>query len=341
MRIVSIGEASTCRHYRSKGPLEALTRRGHHVTYREPPAESRQDASNRPSEIQGFDLILGYRMLLGNVRIVRQEMARGAAFVWDVDDDLSQMPRDSKVYKEMGKSGMRFYSRHLGELARMADVVTTTSPVLADKYARLGAKHVAVIDNHLLHGTHMKVKRSRRKELTVGWVAGGEHKVDAKRVPIVTALREILEDFPNVRIETAGVQLRLPEDRYQHYSWVNIAHLPKLLARWDVGIAPLTDIPFNRARSDVKLKEYGACGLPWLASPVGPYAGKTEAQGGRLVADDEWYDALAELLDDGSARKRLGDNAYKWSETQAVRHNAEQWEQVCLEAVERSSRRRG
>ena len=40
----------------------------------------------------------------------------------------------------------------------------------------------------------------------------------------------------------------------------------------------------NRARSNIKLKEYAAAGACWLASPIGPYVGLGEKQGGRLVA---------------------------------------------------------
>src|SRR5207302_1085104 len=80
--------------------------------------------------------------------------------------------------------------------------------------------------------------------------------------------------------------------RYRHDPYLPFAELPRRLSRWDIGIAPLADIPFNLARSDIKLKEYAASELPWLASPVGPYAGHGEAQGGRLVPDDGWFEAL-------------------------------------------------
>jgi len=41
--------------------------------------------------------------------------------------------------------------------------------------------------------------------------------------------------------------------------------------------------------------EYAASDLPWLALPVGPYAGLGEEQGGGLV-DDAWFDALERVV---------------------------------------------
>src|SRR5207249_1565318 len=78
--------------------------------------------------------------------------------------------------------------------------------------------------------------------------------------------------------------------------------LPHRIGSFDIGLAPLADLPGNRARSDIKVKEYAASGVPWLASPVGPYVQLGEEQGGRLVPDDLWFEALDRLV----SRRREG-----------------------------------
>jgi glycosyltransferase involved in cell wall biosynthesis len=118
---------------------------------------------------------------------------------------------------------------------------------------------------------------------------------------------------------------------------LNAHHRPELLRGCDVmlWIAPLADIPFNRTRSNVKLKEYASAGTPWLASPVGPYAGMGEQQGGRLVADDGWFAALDDLIGHRFARRRLGRKARAWAKTQTIDQAVARWEAVLEEAIER------
>ena len=41
--------------------------------------------------------------------------------------------------------------------------------------------------------------------------------------------------------------------------------LPAHMEVFDIGLAVIADIRFNRTRSNVKLKEYAALGIPWLA----------------------------------------------------------------------------
>ena len=107
-------------------------------------------------------------------------------------------------------------------------------------------------------------------------------------------------------------------ERYEHEGFVPFSQLPGRIGGWDVAIAPLADIPANQTRSDIKLKEYAGCGIPWLASPVGPYAALGEDQGGRLVPDDGWYEALDRLVTSKRDRKRLGKKAKKWAKRQTI-----------------------
>ena len=134
---------------------------------------------------------------------------------------------------------------------------------------------------------------------------------------------------------TIGPDLRLDDHRDVHHGLVPVDQLIGVESEFDIGLAPLTPSPFGLARSNVKVKEYAAAGATWLASPVGPFAGMGEEQGGQLVADDEWYDALEALILDHVRRGELMERARAWAKSQSVEHAAGTWDAALRGALQR------
>jgi hypothetical protein len=338
MRIGGVFEWKTNVFYRAVGPLEALRRRGHQVAFAHSD-ENPDDGVFRPQALGGCELIHGYRCLSAEqVKVVRRRILGGAAFVWDTDDDLGNLPAESPDYRVNGGRNARRIFATTVEIAKLADVVTTSSEALAERYAAEGIERIEVLGNYLPPAA-FGTRRRDHDGVVVGWLAGLEHGSELPRIPIARALRQLLDAEPAVRVESIGLDLRLRHERYTHLPKVEFVDLQRQMAGWDVGIAPLADIPFNRARSDVKLKEYASVGLPWLASPVGPYLGLGESEGGRLVDDDGWYEALRQFVASSRERRRLGKRALKWAKSQAIDRHAARWEAVLGEALERRARR--
>lgn len=94
----------------------------------------------------------------------------------------------------------------------------------------------------------------------------------------------------------------------------------------------------SRARSNVKLKEYAAAGAMWLASPIGPYKGMGEAQGGLLVAEEDWYPTLESLLTDHARRLALTKRAQTWVRRQTIVQGGDHWEAAFRAAIARAKR---
>ena len=67
----------------------------------------------------------------------------------------------------------------------------------------------------------------------------------------------------------------------------------------NIGIAPLSDTPFNHAKSDIKLLEYSSSGIPWIGSPRTAYRELKEEWGiGRLAKNgQQWLKHFNELKD--------------------------------------------
>ncbi len=105
------------------------------------------------------------------------------------------------------------------------------------------------------------------------------------------------------------------------------------LAAFDVGLGPLTDDRFSRGKSAYKLLQYGAAGLPFVASPVGTNETVTGVLGGRLAADEtEWVDQVRDIVSSSASHRRgLGESSRRAVE---ARYSFDSWRDVWLKALE-------
>jgi glycosyltransferase involved in cell wall biosynthesis len=99
-----------------------------------------------------------------------------------------------------------------------------------------------------------------------------------------------------------------------------------LLSTADCGLMPLADTPFTRGKCAYKLLQYGAAGLPVVASPVGVNAEVlAKLEGLAAVELDDWVEAIVALLREpvgvrrarGSAARRAVEEHYSfdaWSD---------------------------
>ena len=211
------------------------------------------------------------------------------------------IPPEAPEYKSLGGFHAERDFKAQGKIVRRAHVVTATSAYLAERYASAWGVEPVVIENYL-GDHHFPRERASGEGLVIGWVAAGEHRADAHHLNMTQVLRQVMERDPRVRVVTLGVQLKLDPERYTHHQWVPFEELPRHLAGFDIGIAPIADIPFNLARSNVKVKEYAAAGVPWVASARGPYADLGSRCGGMIIGDDAWEDTLVSLAGAGSTQ---------------------------------------
>jgi glycosyltransferase involved in cell wall biosynthesis len=320
-------------NYRAYQPIAAVASRGGHEVLR--------NFRGRPlaaHELLRCDVVHVHRMADDGARtLMRRLREAGVGIVWDNDDDVAALPRSNPHYRRLGAAGRRAIVAGTAEAVRLADVVTTPSELLAAKYRELGAQDVRVLANRLPR-EFIGVRPVTHDGVVVACLAGLEHQLDYQQLGLRDALGRLLDAHRDLRVLTIGAGLELPRERCEHIPLVGFLELVRTLARADVGVAPLADIAWNRARSNVKLKEYAAAGLAWLASPVGPYAGMGERQGGRLVADGAWHEALERLVVDARARRKLARRGAKWVKGECVDRHAAAWETALSDAASRRGR---
>ncbi len=335
MRLAVAAQQTANGHYRAIVPLQELARRGHRVHW---PGDPSFQALRNGAAPPPWDALHVQQMHGGEaLEVIGRVRRAGIAVVWDTDDDISAVTRGSEAWHRLGgRRGIRRHFKEAVAAARAAHVVTTTNEHLAHVYRDAGAEHVVAIENYLAP-RDLAHPRRRHRGVVIGIAAAGEHEPDLRKLKFAAMLETLLERHDGVRVVAIGADLRLrSEHRYAHVRPVPIEQLIPTETQFDVALAPLRDTGFNRARSNVKLKEYAAAGAAWLASPVGPYAGMGEEQGGLLVADGDWLATLEALLEDPDRRRALAARARAWAEGQTISAGAARWQAAFRDAVQRA-----
>jgi glycosyltransferase involved in cell wall biosynthesis len=314
--------------YRAIHPLTELTRRGHLVATYTDPQQLKLSDEELDVILEDFDVVFMARYIEPEaVELARRLTEAGMGIVWDYDDDVVRPERRA------GFDGM----------VPLVDVVTTTNELLAERYREYGARTVMPVPNFVTRPS-LVAPRRKHEGTVLGYIGWIDHQDDWDKLGLQGIVEDLLDAYPELRVESVGpIDLRLPADSYHGYGVLQFDQLPQAIAGFDVAIAPLIDKPGNSTRSDIKLKEYAIAGVPWLASDFGPYVDFGEDQGGRLVRDDEWFDALNSLVADGKAQRKLGKRGQKWAKDQTLERNAPLWvaafEQAIALAEERSGAR--
>jgi len=317
--------------YRAYLPMLAMHERGHEVV------EVLQ-ARGTPLPVERLadcEIVHIHRLLLteDDDDCIARLRAAGVAVAFDDDDDTAAAPPELERFVAEGSlpRARRDFRRVLARAAQ-ADLVTTPSEDLADRFEAAGARNVHVIDNYL-PGAFNRVRPQGHEGLVIGWHAAAEHALDVEALGLRAVLLTLLERHRDLHVVTIGIDLELGHPRCRREPHVPIERLTQRLADFDVGLVPLADTPFNRGRSNVKAREYAAAGVPWLASPVGAYAHLGPDEGGLLVEDGEWLDALEELIAGRRERGRRAKRAKAWAERETIWNMAGVWERAFLDAI--------
>jgi glycosyltransferase involved in cell wall biosynthesis len=198
---------------------------------------------------------------------------------------------------------------------RKTDLVTVTTPILQEALLPIN-KNTIVLPNVIALELYPRVEMVKRN-VRILWQGGQSHYEDLFMVH--KAIVDILKKYKNVTFVYFG-DVRFhslfkdaPQDQVEYHPWVGHKTYPYKLATLnaDIGLCPITDNQFNRRKSSIKWMEYSAMGIATIASNIPPYSVDIKNQStGKLVDDDEWYDAMEFLVCNPIARQTLSENAY-------------------------------
>lgn len=131
------------------------------------------------------------------------------------------------------------------------------------------------------------------------------HKAFGKRVSF-----SLIGGVPRHMTPRRWVPIAIPPAALRSYpsftTWLSVQNA------WHVGLAPLLDTEFNRAKSYLKYLDYAVLGLPGIFSDVEPFRPVVRHGANGLLCDaspEAWYDAIATMVENVALREAVAQAA--------------------------------
>lgn len=234
--------------------------------------------------------------ILNQIRRYRE--ITGAKVVLEFDDYLPNIPTRSIYRKKMPQSVIKNMRRAIEQV----DWLVVSTPALAQEYAAYHSD-IRVALNGLPREPWVSLVSQRRmgRKMRVGWAGGSSHTGD------LAEIRSVVQDLAD-EIEWVFMGMKPDGVPCEYHQGTVIDQYPGKLAslNLDLAVVPLEINQFNRCKSNLRLLELGACGVPIIATDIEPYRGSLPVT---LVRNrhQNWVEAIRAHLADPGALGLKGD----------------------------------
>ena len=238
-----------------------------------------------------YDAVIFQRELIST--LLTLEPLFGRPRMLDVDDAIWLHPRGAFA----------------GKLAARCDAVICGNAYLADYFGQ-HCEQVFLLPTAVDTRRFVPLQDLCSPTQIIGWSGTSSNLIELERIE--PALRAVMGRFAKARLRVVCSRrpslVSLPADRVDYVPWspaIEVSALQDLR----VGLMPLQEAAWARGKCAFKMLTYMACGVPVVASPVG-MNGDVLAMGSigfGANTHDEWVDALATLLAESDAARRMGD----------------------------------
>lgn len=247
------------------------------------------------------DVILYYKELI-------QKNNFKTKLSYEIDDLVHEIePQNILAYQ--------FYTKtrkdNMIKIMENCDVVTMSTEFLKEYYKEnFNINNIKVVPNYipkfLWANCGKRDKYNKGKKLRILWAGSSSHVGKNGDLEfLIPLIEKTVDEFEWVFFGCAPFSIKNKVEFHEWQSFYNYPHaLDNINA--DIAICPIKDSIFNYAKSDLKLLEYTALGLPGIYSSVsgkGPY--DLQKDSGICLVDndiDAWYNTIKTFEKDESER---------------------------------------
>ena len=263
--------------------------------------------------------------------LVRHFRTAGSKIVFDIDDFVFDdiiflqkltVPGIAKIPELLNSEWARPYRQEAAfyrQMMEISDAVTTTTSYLCEK-ARAHNRRCFVIKNSLSPWQESfklpAAVNDPAAPIRIGYFSGSP--THASDFSIASeSLYRAMRSFSGASLVLAGFAeppsylLALGSHRIQQHPIQNSRDYFALVATCHINLAPLEDTPFNQGKSELKIFEAAALGIPTIASKTHTNSRCIINGVNGLLAEDssDWDNHLYALLADPDVGRQIGKQA--------------------------------
>jgi glycosyltransferase involved in cell wall biosynthesis len=292
--------------------------------------------------IHGFDIVVLKLIMHKKVAdFMEKAKSLGQKIIVDIDDHFHGLSESNRAYQATDPEKNPEQNReHYFSIIENSDAIITSTPFLHEFHSKRHGD-VRMVRNGIdaERWSHRKDRGSRQP--TVGWVGATPWRSNDLE-SISPFLGKILTDNKmkfhhsghTKNAPLAHEQLDLNPRICSVEGMRPILEYPKMFEKIDIGIVPLSDVPFNYAKSYIKGLEYAAAGVPFIASATPEYVFLANHGVGRVARNgDEWGMHISELSSPKNRKTDIERNSEN-IKSFTMRQTGESWNSVFSSILE-------
>jgi O-antigen biosynthesis protein len=251
---------------------------------------------------------------------IYDQASRGVKIVWDIDDELWNIPTWNPASKHFTHHLLNFLSIYLSRFAYRVTCSTVNLAHSIHERYKYPLEKISILENLVATDVYDKFLNKNKKHsdtpFKILWSGGSSHEED------IAPIMRICDHFGNkVQIMMFGyINEKIFEKHPNQITFVPFTgrkYFEGLLTMLSahVSVIPLIDCQFNRCKSAIKYYESSLAGMASIVSNVEPYSNVIHGWSNCLCVSsedfdsDKWIHACERLINDPDLWESIIENS--------------------------------
>jgi len=217
-----------------------------------------------------------------------------------------------------------FLSNKINNVIKNANYVVSGSPYLTKYISQLNANCIEIPTSVREEFYCQKNKKENNAVFTIGWIGSRTTSVNVlKLIPAFEELSQKIKFQLNLVGFDKNESNKLAHLNVNFIDWDSKTEIEEI-NKFDVGIMPLDNTPFNQGKCGFKLVQYMGCSLPTIATPLEANV-KINRNKKNLFAtsNEDWVIAFENVYNNQDYFREIGlQNYYDFAKYYTVESNS-------------------